>query len=221
MKIFISQSNYIPWRGFIDIIRNADIYIVYDSMQFTKNDWRNRNLIRNNGQAKWLSIPCGSSISRSIDGVFPTQSNWHIKHSQTLKHCYSKAPFWKEFGAGLQDVYQQLINHSLSEINIKLLTHILDIQNIKTKIIRDTHVVDREKLLNFEKSERLVFLCNQLGGDIYLTAPAAKSYLKKELFIEKSINVSIYEYPMYSSDSGVGRELSWIDTLMHEGSLFR
>ena len=42
----ISQSNYIPWKGYFDMIASVDIFVVYDEVQYTKNDWRNRNLIK-------------------------------------------------------------------------------------------------------------------------------------------------------------------------------
>lgn len=217
---FISQSNYIPWRGFIDLIRQSDVYIIYDSMQFTKNDWRNRNLIRLNDKEHWLSVPCGSSISRSIDEVKPTNANWYIKHAQTLKHSYSKSPYWKKYGEELLTVYQGLADKTLSEVNEILLRYILEVEGITTKIIRDVSLMDREYILQLDKSERLAEICKLIEVSSYLSAPAGKNYLNKIPFIEKSIEVSFYEYPQYLSYTPFDRELSWIDTLMYKGSLF-
>ena len=217
---FISQSNYIPWRGFIDIIRQSDVYVIYDSMQFTKNDWRNRNLIRLNNRAHWLSVPCGSSISRSIDQVKPTNASWYMKHAQTLKHGYSKSPYWQEYGEELLNVYQDLAGKTLSEINEILLGHILNIEGITTKVIRDVSLMDRDYIYQLDKSERLAEICKLLGVSSYLSAPAAKNYLNKIPFAEKSIEVSFYEYPCYPSYSSFEQELSWIDTLMYRGFLF-
>ncbi|MFC1785876.1 WbqC family protein, partial [Candidatus Neomarinimicrobiota bacterium] len=45
-KVAILQSNYIPWKGYFDLINSVDEFILYDDMQYTKNDWRNRNLIK-------------------------------------------------------------------------------------------------------------------------------------------------------------------------------
>ena len=217
---FISQSNYIPWRGFIDLIRQSDIYIIYDSMQFTKNDWRNRNLIRLNEKEHWLSVPCGSSISRSIDEVRPTNANWYIKHAQTLKHSYAKAPYWKEFGEELLTVYQGLAGKTLSEINERLLRYILKVEGVTTKVIRDVSLMDKEYIFQLDKSERLAEICKLIGVSTYLSAPAGKNYLNQIPFTQKSIDVSFYEYPQYPSYTSFDRELSWIDTLMHRGSLF-
>ena len=52
-KIAILQSNYIPWKGYFDIIRHADVFVIYDEVQYTKNDWRNRNLIKTANGTEW------------------------------------------------------------------------------------------------------------------------------------------------------------------------
>ena len=189
-------------------------------MQFTKNDWRNRNLIRLNEKEHWLSVPCGSSISRSIDEVRPTTANWYIKHAQTLKHSYAKAPYWKEFGEELLSVYQGLAGKTLSEINERLLRYILKVEGITTKVIRDVSLMDKEYIFQLDKSERLAEICKLIGASTYLSAPAGKNYLNQIPFIQKSIEVSFYEYPQYPSYTSFDRELSWIDTLMYRGSLF-
>lgn len=33
--VAVLQSNYIPWKGYFDIIHDADEFIFYDEVQFT------------------------------------------------------------------------------------------------------------------------------------------------------------------------------------------
>ena len=40
--VVITQSNYLPWRGYFDLIRSADELILLDCVQYTRRDWRNR-----------------------------------------------------------------------------------------------------------------------------------------------------------------------------------
>ena len=68
-RVAILQSNYLPWKGYFDIIGSVDEFIVYDRAQYTKNDWRNRNLIKTPQGPSWLSIPVGADISRRIRAV--------------------------------------------------------------------------------------------------------------------------------------------------------
>ena len=219
MKVVISQSNYIPWRGFIDLISQADTYVVFDTMQFTKNDWRNRNIIRNRNTTQWLSIPCGQSISRSIDEVFPVKSNWNKKHIETIRHSYSSAPYWKDYGNLLIAKYNELSSLSLSKVNIDLLRLALDIHKSKIDIVRDSDIFSKNFILNTEKSQRLVQICSELNASTYLTAPAARNYLNTSIFSEKNIDVEFFEYPKYSSSSPLFPELSWIDSLMINGTI--
>ena len=56
-KVAILQSNYIPWKGYFDIIASVDEFIIFDEMQYTTRDWRNRNRIKTQNGLKWLTIP--------------------------------------------------------------------------------------------------------------------------------------------------------------------
>ena len=224
MKVLITQSNYIPWIGYFDLIRSVDIFIIYDAMQYTKNDWRNRNLLRINGRINWLSVPCGKSISRSIDEVYPTNVQWNNQHWKTIEHAYKRSKYWDLLSENLRDTYLQLSNLSLSEININLIKFVMNHENIKTNIIHDTDLIAKEELLKLERTQRLVSLCSEVGCTTYVTAPAAKGYLDEDMFLRKNINVAFFEYPTYHKHPINGMtldpELSWIDTCMNRGKLF-
>ena len=56
-KLAIVQSNYIPWKGYFDMINMVDEFILYDDCQYTKRDWRNRNKIKTHNGSQWLTIP--------------------------------------------------------------------------------------------------------------------------------------------------------------------
>ncbi len=56
-KVAILQSSYIPWKGYFDIAGLVDEFILYDDVQFTKRDWRNRNKIKTPNGPAWLTIP--------------------------------------------------------------------------------------------------------------------------------------------------------------------
>jgi len=45
MKVANNQSNYISWKGYFDMIKSVDLFILYDDVQYTRRDWRNRNKI--------------------------------------------------------------------------------------------------------------------------------------------------------------------------------
>ena len=80
-SVMISQSNYIPWKGYFDMIASVDVFVVYDEVQYTKNDWRNRNLIKTKNELQWLTIPVKQeSLSQTICETEVFNTNWKKKH---------------------------------------------------------------------------------------------------------------------------------------------
>jgi len=194
-SVAILQSNYIPWKGYFDLIRRVDEFILYDDMQYTKNDWRNRNRIKTKSGIQWLTIPVVTeSLKQRIkDTRVVSGSNWQKKHLATLRQSYAKAPYFKHY----HDVFADLYNASspfLSEINYEFLTTICRLLKINTKISwsSDYQLADG-------KTERLIALCKQAGADSYLSGPSAKNYLDESLFVQNGIDVTFieYHYPEY------------------------
>ena len=70
MKVAVLQSNYLPWRGYFKIIYESDIFCFYDSVKYTKNDWRNRNIIVGPNGKFWITIPISNqSVNLKINQV--------------------------------------------------------------------------------------------------------------------------------------------------------
>ena len=80
-KIAILQSNYIPWRGYFNIISNVDTFVIYDEVQYTKNDWRNRNKIKTQNGLIWLTIPVKQKLLyQKICESEVVDQSWRKKH---------------------------------------------------------------------------------------------------------------------------------------------
>ena len=84
MKVAILQSNYLPWKGYFDIIAGVDLFIFHDDLQYTKNDWRNRNKINTLDGTKWLTIPCGANRGLLINQVRVDRVSWQDVHYNIL-----------------------------------------------------------------------------------------------------------------------------------------
>jgi len=105
MKVAVLQSNYVPWRGYFDIIHDVELFIFHDDLQYTKNDWRNRNRIVTEGGTKWISVPVGTDEHRLILDVKMTDAGWQKKHFDMLRASYRKAPFFEKYRPFLEYVY--------------------------------------------------------------------------------------------------------------------
>lgn len=191
-RIAILQSNYIPWKGYFDLIAGVDEFIIYDDMQFTKNDWRNRNKIKTNKGTEWLSVPVGQNINRCIKDVLLPNNIWQKKHWKTLQQNYRKAPFFEEIEQWLMPLYLSETYTHLSQLNTCLIKSICQYLGIKT-IISDS---SNFTLIN-GKTERLVDLCIQAGGTEYVSGPSAKNYIDANLFAEQDIRLTWFDYSGY------------------------
>jgi hypothetical protein len=191
-KIAILQSNYIPWKGYFDMIAAVDEFVLYDDVQFTKNDWRNRNKIKTPKGVEWISIPVGQNIGRNIRSVTLPNNSWQIKHWKTLETNYHRAPFFQEVAELLEPLY---INHSyagLSELNRIFIETICRYLNIQTKISNswDYNLIEG-------RVDRLADMCVQSGSTSYFSGPAAKNYLDESIFAVRGISVSWFDYSGY------------------------
>src|SRR5215467_1371033 len=92
--IVILQSNYIPWKGYFDLMAAADEFLLFDEVQFTKNDWRNRNRIVLGGRLHWLTIPVRTAgrFGTAIERIEVSVKDWARKHWETLQQAYRGAP---------------------------------------------------------------------------------------------------------------------------------
>jgi hypothetical protein len=192
-KIAILQSNYIPWKGYFDLMNMVEEFVIYDNVQFTKNDWRNRNRIKTSHGIQWITIPVRQeSLSQKINETKVSQYNWAEKHFKMLCANYNRTPYFKDYKAILEHTYHSIKTDLLSEINYAFIRLVNTILNIKTRITWST---DYE--MSEGRTERLVNLVLQLGGNEYITGPAAKSYLDERLFSNAGIKVSWIDYSGY------------------------
>jgi hypothetical protein len=173
-KIAILQSNYIPWKGYFDVINMVDEFIFYDEVQYTKNDWRNRNIIKTHAGLKWITIPIEQKfLSQKISETRTRGNSWRIKHWNMIKSNYLRSSFFKIYSDVFEDLYLNQTDIFLCQINYKFIKAINNILNIKTKL---SSSVDYK--LVYGKTERLVDLCKQAGASEYVSGPVAKNYNK-------------------------------------------
>jgi hypothetical protein len=191
-KVAILQSNYIPWKGYFDIIAAVDEFIFYDEVQFTKNDWRNRNQIKTPSGLCWLTVPVGRRISRRICDVSVQDNSWQEKHWKTLLSNYGRARHFDEVAAWLVPFYLDHQHENLSGLNQSLIKAVCDYLNIST-------ILTSSKAFSLagDRSEKLLHICQQAGACTYVSGPSAACYLDERLFEESGIKVEWFNYSGY------------------------
>jgi hypothetical protein len=191
-KIGICQSNYIPWKGYFDLIAKVDEFVIYDEVQYTKNDWRNRNIILTGNGPQWITIPVRvENLNQKISETKVFLGNWYQKHINTLTANYSKAPYFKEYKDLIFDSFENQ-SEFLSEINVRLIKNICKILEINT-VIRDS----KDLNLDGDRNARLIDACKKINANVYLSGPAAKNYLDESLFSKNNIQIEWMDYSGY------------------------
>lgn len=192
-RIAILQSSYIPWKGYFDIIRIVDEFILYEDAQYTKRDWRNRNKIKTAQGPAWLTIPVKSKgkFLQAIKDTEAQGTDWRQKHWKAIEVSYAKTAHFKQY-AGLFSAEYEQTEINLSKINIGFLTLICQILGIHTKMRTST-----EFKLTGDRTERLVSICEQSGATEYLSGPSAQNYIQPQYFKEAGIKLEYMDYVGY------------------------
>ena len=194
--VAIVQSNYIPWKGYFDLIAAVDEFILFDDMQYTRRDWRNRNQIKTPCGSQWLTVPVLAKgkfhqkiCETEIDG-----SKWQLAHWKALIQNYRRAPYFDDISSWLEPMYTQNKYTNLSQLNRTFLEVICSYLGITTTLTNswDYQLVDG-------KSRRLADLCRQAGGTEYVSGPSARGYLDEDEFEKEGIQVTWFEYGGYET----------------------
>jgi len=193
-KISISQSNYIPWLGYFDLINRVDEFILYDDVQYTRRDWRNRNKIKTPKGLKWLTIPVDvkGKYFQKINETKISDKGWAVKHWEQIKQNYAKAKNFKKYKDIFEELYLSCKEEYLSEINHKFIIAINQILGIKTKIR-----FSGEFEIYGDRTEKLINICKQCSATVYISGPAAKTYFDEELAKKENIQVKWMNYDNY------------------------
>ncbi|MGE0481335.1 MAG: WbqC family protein [Phycisphaerae bacterium] len=217
--VAISQSNYIPWKGYFDLIRQADEFVLLDDVQFTRRDWRNRNQIKTPRGREWLTIPVEvkGKFTQAIKDVRIADGAWKRQHRATITHNYAKAGSFREQLDLLHELYDERAEPFLSDVNRRFLARLCDVLGIRTRI-----TASMDYALSDGKTERLLDLCLKLGATEYLSGPAAQDYLDVAAFERAGVRVRWMSYRGYPEHRQLfppfEHGVSVLDLILNEGA---
>jgi hypothetical protein len=222
MRVCIIQSCYIPWKGFFDLIGRCDEYVVYDSAQFVKGHWHNRNQIKTANGVRWLTIPVVTSgrLWQPINKV-EIAKPWADQHWHALKLAYKRAPFFEQFAPTVKAWYENAENQILlTDVNAIFLKGIAELLGLKTRIVRDTVYPAAG-----DRMERLLQIARAAGADRYLSGPSARVYFDESAFASAGITTEWmgYEgYPEYPQlHGGFEHAVTALDLIFNNGAQAR
>lgn len=223
MILSAHQPHFLPWLGYLDRMMRADLFVLLDHVQFERANFQNRTAIRFNGRSQLITVPVQqfSQKERIIDKLIdnpPTLEPrwWGSNLFETLRHAYRRAPFFDLYAPSLKAIIDRRYTH-LVDLNQAMLDFLREVLEIRTPLVRSSDLV-----LQGQKSEMILNLCQVLGADVYLAGMgASRNYLDREAFERAGIRIDFqsFRHPLYSQ---CGKEpfikgLSAADLLFNHG----
>lgn len=201
MIVSIHQPNFIPWAGYFYKIIQSDIFVLLDDVQFTKNSYQNRNRIKTARGAAWLTVPVltkGHFQELMNEILINNDVEWRKKHWRTIVENYNRSPYLALYREYFADLYSQEWI-SLVDLNEAIIRHLATELGLETEIIKSSQLD-----VKGSGTERLIRICQALGGDTYLSGHGGKKYLDERLFGEEEIDLTYYDFapPVYPQGYG-------------------
>ena len=217
MRVTILQPSYLPWLGFFEQMHRSDQFVLYDDVQFTRRDWRNRNRIRVQEGSVWLTVPViqknkyeQSLIETKIDN----STSWKRKHLESIRCHYSKTPFFDLYFPWCEKTFNREWDFLL-DLSLETIQYLKGELKINTPLLRSSELGE-----SGNKSERLISICKQLGATQYLSGESARNYISEKDFSDQGIGLEYqnYQHPEYPQRyEGFVPFLSTIDLLFNCG----
>ena len=190
MKVGIIQSNFLPWRGYFDFIREVDLFVLEDDLQYTKNDWRNRNKIKSPRGSEWITVPV--SYKHTAQLIYDTSIDygqpWARKMLNRIRESYRRAPYFDPYFSELGEILLRPVA-SISELNVALIRWVCRHLEINTPL----HF-SQDYGPQGAKAERVIDILHKVGATVYLSGPAARNYIISERFEQAGIQLEYKQY---------------------------
>jgi hypothetical protein len=217
-RVAIVQSNYIPWKGYFDLINSVDEFVLFDDVQYTRRDWRNRNRIKTPAGPAWLTIPVSTSgrFEAAIREIRVSDTAWGSRHWRTIRANYARAAHFGTYAPLLEDLYAGCTDLHLSVINRRFLLAVCEMLGIRTKMSWSW-----EYQVDEGPTERIVSICRQAGAAVYLSGPGAAAYLNPQQFRDANVDLVYFDYSGYREYRQLfppfEHRVSVLDLILNEG----
>src|SRR4029079_8262092 len=181
VRCVILQPSYIPWRGYFDLMRRADVFVFYDDVQYDTRGWRNRNRIKTSTGSIWLTIPVkkhgAQTLGIPINEIETADDEWASRHLITITHAYRQAPFFDAYRSWLEATYANP-PRGLSDFTIATTMELATMLGIEgTTFIRSSSLK-----VDGAKTDRLLKILERVDATTYLSGPSPKDYIEESKF---------------------------------------
>ena len=198
MLVTIHQPEHLPWLGFLDKAKRAELLVLLDNVQFSKNYFQNRNRVRSSEGAAWVTVPVLSK-GNSDQLIADVQINhsgsprWREKYWGTVEQAYRRSPFWNHYAEPLHAALFADTS-SLADLNVRLIELMFGWFDIGTKTVRAS-----EMGVEGRGTQLLADICKSTGATSYLSGVSGRDYLDTAQFAAIGVDILYQEFhhPIY------------------------
>lgn len=183
----VLQPAFLPWLGYLSMIKMSDTFVLYDDVQFFR--WFvNRNKVKVDGKEKWLTVPVSGHRDLISQTKISYGTDWASQHLETIRHAYTKASNFKEGFDLAKAMYQRF--DTISELAVHSVKTICDYLGLKTNLVLSSEL----GVADSGKTTRLVDICRATNAKIYLTGYGSADYIEPDLFEKAGMRMLFFKY---------------------------
>ncbi|TDD70640.1 hypothetical protein E1262_08230 [Jiangella aurantiaca] len=167
LTVSVHQPNFLPWLKLLDKILASDVYVAYDTVQFTKTEYHARQKVKTHSGPVWLTVPV-----RHVRGTHQLIKDIRIDNSQPFRRrhlkvlhmSYGGATYFDEVYAILEQTYARG-HERLVDLNVDLIASLCSYLEVSVRIVRATTLAHEG-----DRTDRLAQLVRNAGGSEHLTS---------------------------------------------------
>lgn len=220
MFISMHQPDYLPWLGYFNKIAVSESFIFFDTADFSKWGFHERNKIKTATGWIYLTVPVPkqSHFVPLKDTLLSSDQAWARKHWRSMVSAYNRAPYFKDHGPFFENLYATIDTfQTLADLNIAIITYMSEAFGLSAKLSRASEYRYDPSL---KSTEAVLAVIKQAGATAFLAGPSGKKYLNQPRFKEEGIELLFQDYhaPDYSQlHPPFIPGLSAVDLLFNEG----
>ncbi len=218
-KLAIMQPYFFPYIGYFSLIKHTDEFIIFDSVQFIRHGWIERNrILKQDGDWMYVKVPLKKFEQKTFikDVEIDNSQDWKNRILSQIQPYKRNAPFYQEVKGLIEDIFKDDYQDIVT-LNKTILEKVCSYIGIRTKIsvyskmnlTIDAPTAPDEWALN---------ICKSLGDvSEYWNQPGGSSFFDKSKYDKANIDlrfihVKLEEYNQNNEKFEAG--LSIIDVLM-------
>jgi hypothetical protein len=221
--VSVHQPNFMPWLKLLDKILGSDVYVAYDTVQYTRSEYHGRQKIKREGRGDWLSVPLASSPGgpQLIQDVrIDSSQPFRARHLRLLRLAYGRAPYFDELYPLVEDVYGR--DHEwLADLNLDLIRTLCDYLGSPVRIVRASSI-ERDLPPGRDGTRRIIDLVRAVAGTAHLTSTygSEREYIDWSAVCDAGLRVlsQRFTHPVHPQSRGEFLpHLAAVDMLFHCG----